>query len=79
MANIIFLIYDLVKQQLHLEAHSCFVLHSCGRELDSYERLNGAPRTWAEKIYILGTKYRCNRHTTTVATSQWVGGQMELY
>ena len=37
---------------------------------------NEAPRVWAEKY-----KFRAQNtdETTTVATSQWAGGQMELY
>ena len=46
--NIVFLIIDdLVKQQLHLEARSCFVLHSCGVNLTYYMKLNNS----SEKTY----------------------------
>ena len=36
------------------------------------------PHAFGPKIYILCPKYWWNSHTT-VATSQWEGGQMELY
>ena len=42
--------------------------------------LNGAPRVWAEKyIFCAQNTDETATRLYTVATSQWEGGQMELY
>ena len=40
---------------------------------------NGAPRVWTEKNIFWAQNTDETSHIMTVATSQWEGGQMELY